>query len=283
MTPISDADLEFFALLRQHIGLLGVEYEAIDSAGKPADMPRMLSCSGFFIVLDGHWYFVTAGHAFQRSDGEIGLWQALQAGSIRIKRSFIADYFGPGAQQSVSRPLPTIVDFENVLSKSIFMEDDAAGLDFAFLPLRDFYADGIRSNGVVPLTETLWQQPAGMKYVLVGFPDEEKTPSPSNTGIDAAVRPCFARMDRCQLPSHLAKPTLPYVAAMLPDPGPTSPKGFSGSPIFAVDIDTEQDCTHYSLIAIDYKWHPAERIVVGCLMTDVVAEFRKRRAAARHG
>src|SRR5262249_44458895 len=94
---------------------------------------------------------------------------------------------------------------------------------------------------------------------------------------DASVRPCFARMDCCELPSHLAKPTLPYLAATLPDPGPVSPMGFSGSPIFAVDINTERDCTDYSLIAIDYKWHPKERIIVGCLITDVVAELRKWR------
>jgi hypothetical protein len=131
----------------------------------------------------------------------------------------------------------------------------------------------------VPLTEDQWQYKGeAMKYVLVGFPDEEKFPSPTDSSLEASVRPCFARMDRCELPHHLPKPTLPYFAAKLPDEGPVSPAGFSGSPIFAVDVDTEVNRTCYSLIGIDYKWHKAERIVVGCLMKDVVAEFQKRLA-----
>src|SRR4051794_35941677 len=32
----------------------------------------METCSGFFIVLDDQWYFVTAGHVFERSDGKVG-------------------------------------------------------------------------------------------------------------------------------------------------------------------------------------------------------------------
>ena len=82
-------------------------------------------------------------------------------------------------------------------------------------------------------------------------------------------------MNRCELPDHLPKPALPCLAAKLPDDGPVSPVGFSGSPIFAVKVDVENNRTYYQLAAIDYKWYKAERIIVGCLMTSVVEEVRR--------
>jgi hypothetical protein len=86
-------------------------------------------------------------------------------------------------------------------------------------------------------------------------------------------------MDRCTLPNHLPKPSLSYFAAELPPGEPRSAVGFSGSPIFAVDVDVQGDKTYYSLIGIEYKWWKSERIIVGCLMKDVVSEFWKRRAS----
>jgi hypothetical protein len=284
MTDTHAADLTFLTHLGKHLGVLGVEYVLVDKDGRDKGKPQMQTCSGFFIVLDNQWYFVTAGHVLERADGPLGIKQALDAKAIRITRAFLADYFGPDAKPhpfgSDEVWLPTVIDLHDPLAQAVFINDDTTGLDFAFLPLRDFYVASVTKNGVVPLTEDQWEYHGeAMKYVLVGFPDEEKSPSATDSSPEASVRPCFARMDRCELPSHLPKPTLPYFAAKLPDEGPVSPAGFSGSPIFAVDVDVGANRTYYALIGIDYKWHKSERIVVGCLMRDVVAEFRKRLAA----
>jgi hypothetical protein len=277
LTKPHASDLLFLEHLGKHLGVLAVQYVVLGQDGKSKSTPELSTYSGFFIVLDDQWYFVTAGHVFERSDGCVGLKQALDAQAIHITTAFLADYFGPDAKPhrfgSDKVWLPTIIDLHDALVQAVFINDPVKGLDFAFVPLRDFYVASLTKSGVVPLTEDQWQyRGEAMKYVLVGFPDEEKSS-------ESSVRPCFARMDRCELPSHLPQPTLPYFAATLPDEGPGSPQGFSGSPIFAVNVDVAANRTYYALIGIEHQWHRSDRIVVGCLMNDVVDEFRKRLGA----
>ncbi len=241
---------------------------------------EMRSYSGFFVVLDDLWYFVTAGHVFERSDGIVGLKQAVNDKRIRITRASIADYFGPDAKPYGSGSdrigLPTIIDFYEVLSATVFINDDSRNLDFAFLPLREFYVSGVTANGVKPLREDDWQADGEPhKYVLVGFPDEEKLPTSSDPTEAAEIRLCLARMDRCDLPGGVTTPAYPYLAAKLPDDGPITPVGFSGAPIFAARLDADGATTFYWLVAIQSKWYPVERIIVGCVMPTVVSEVRK--------
>ena len=287
MATPTENDLLFLKYIGRHLGVLIVHYVPIDKNGNDVGQPLMQSYSGFFIDLDGQWYFVTAGHVFKRDDGYLGLQQALDQNAIRIIKTDLADYFGIDARPHVFGPtaawLPTKIELHDVLTKSVFVNEDALGLDFAFLPMGYLHVKSLKVNGIVPLTENLWQGDGkAMKYDLVGFPDEEKTPSAttSSKDPDASVRPCWARMDKCDLPPHLPKPKGNYFAAKLPNDGPINPVGFSGSPIFATDIDAVKNTTSYSLLAIDYKWHPTERIIVGCLMKDVVAEFRKRKGTS---
>jgi hypothetical protein len=60
----------------------------------------------------------------------------------------------------------------------------------------------------------------------------------------------------------------------MPDVDLASPVGFSGAPIFAVRYDEATRNMYYWLAAIDYKWHPQEKIIVGGMMPSVVSEFR---------
>lgn len=281
MTNFFGSDPHFLQRFGKVLGLLGVEFVLLDAEGKDRAAAQLRTYSGFFIELDRRSYFVTAGHNFERSDGPLGLRQAIEAKAIRVTRAFLADYFGPDARSywvdSQELPLPTIIDPDEPFLDTRFMNDDFTKLDFAFMPLKDFYIRSIKQAGVVPITEAQWQDRGeATKYALVGFPDEEKSPSPEDSSADATVRPCLARMDRCDLPSHIEKPIVPYFAAKLPDDGPISPVGFSGSPIFGEYLNSETNTIDYSLVAIDYEWHPTERIIVGCLMTRVVSEFRKR-------
>src|SRR2546428_13677808 len=102
--PMADtlaADLVFLEHLGKYLGVLAVEFVFLDKDGKDKSKPQMRTYSGFFIVLDNHWYFVTAGHVFERTDGPVGLKQALDGKAIRIKRAFLADYFGPDAKNAL--------------------------------------------------------------------------------------------------------------------------------------------------------------------------------------
>jgi hypothetical protein len=274
-------DPHFLQRFGRFLGLLGVEFVPLDAEGRDRGTPQMRTYSCFFIELDSRSYFVTAGHNFERSDGPLGLRQAIDTKAIRVRRAFLADYFGPDSKpycvDSQEVYLPTVLDQDEPFANTFFMNDESLGLDFAFMPLRDFYVRSITQAGVVPLTEAQWQyRGEATTYALVGFPDEEKSPSPEESSAQATVRPCLSRMHRCDLPSQIAEPRLPYFAAKLPDDEPVSPMGFSGSPIFGEYLNAETKTVDYSLVAIDYAWHKAERIVVGCLMTEVVSEFRTR-------
>src|SRR5438093_1201044 len=93
MTDTLAADLVFLEHLGKYLGVLAVEFVFLDKEGKDKGKPVMQTYSGFFIVLDNKWYFVTAGHVIERTDGPVGLKQALDAKAIRITRAFLADYF----------------------------------------------------------------------------------------------------------------------------------------------------------------------------------------------
>src|SRR4051812_30147062 len=97
MTKLQSADQDFIKHLGMHLGVLVVKYVFLDAHGRDKGGPEMQSCSGFFIVLDDRWYFVTAGHVFYRTDGPVGFKQAIDAKAIRVTEAFLADYFGPGA------------------------------------------------------------------------------------------------------------------------------------------------------------------------------------------
>jgi hypothetical protein len=265
-------DLRLLDHLAQHLGVLNVEYNNLDASGKQVGKSAVKTYSGFFIDLDAQWYFVTAGHVFEGTGGD-GLLQAVKNKQVEIKGASILDFFGPNAKLEGG---PTNIDFASVVQDTIIANDDPLGIDFAFMPLRDWYVTSIKGNGVIPLEIKNYKGTA-QKYVVIGFPDEEKKASPDPNNPQAGtIRLCFARMDKCRLPRHLKEPALPYFAAKLPDEGPASAMGFSGSPVFAVDVDLKKGRTYYTLIGIDYKWYPTERIVVGCLMKCVLAEFRKR-------
>ncbi len=280
LAPIDPNDQAFLDYLGKHLGVLAVEYVDLDANANPKGPRQILSYSGFFAVLDGQWYFVTAGHVFDRDDEKdgkrlVGLVQALRASAIGITSAMICDFFGPDAKLEGG---PTIIDFPDVLKDTIYVNDEILGLDFAFMPLRDWYVTSVKGNGVEPLEiAKKYYKGKAQKYVVIGFPDEEKRPSndPRNAQ-DGSVRLCFLRMDKCRLPRNLRKPKLPYFAAKLPDEGPNSAEGFSGSPVFAVDVDLKKNRTYYTLIGIDYSWFDDEKIVMGCLLKGVVAQVRKR-------
>ena len=106
--PPLDSDLEFMKHLGKYLGVLAVRILRLDKNGKDIGKPIMQTYSGFFIKLDNQWYFVTAGHVFERHDNNmIGLKQALDATAIRIIEASILDYFGPDAKV----PFSTGIDF----------------------------------------------------------------------------------------------------------------------------------------------------------------------------
>jgi hypothetical protein len=232
------------------------------------------ACSGLFVILDGKWYFVTAGHVFKNST-DTGLEQLIGRKIIRIESAGILDYFGMDA----SAPhRPTMIDYDAALEKAIYLNEDDVGLDFAFLPLQDADVTKITDKGVKPFVEGNWQYEAkAEQYRITGFPEEEKIPSScTDTQITSYIRPISVAMDRCDLPAGVDKPTYPYFAAKLLSPLPASAVGLSGSPIMAFN-KAQSGGSIGDLVGIDVAWYEVSRIVKGSPMKYVVTEFRKLR------
>src|SRR5881409_924957 len=103
--PTPDVADRWMKNVGQYIGSLAVTYIQLDTKRNPAGDPMTCSRSGFFIVLDDKWYFVTAGHVFKNDDGT-GLEQLIGGDQIRVESAAILDYFGKGAKVQGS----TIID-----------------------------------------------------------------------------------------------------------------------------------------------------------------------------
>jgi hypothetical protein len=249
MTPNTGADSNLWLLkhFSKHIGVLFVHYAIYDKHGRKCGQQHEFY-SGFFIILDGQWYFVTAGHVFWREpeDKEIGLLQALKAGRIRFIEMSLAEYFGRNAKSRIS----TVLSAEEVVETVVYVNNSALGLDFALIPLRQWYVDSIKANGIEPLTQ--WCEDEATMYAVIGFPadEQQKYPARPNDIRAGVLHTAMIMMEKCERPDHHTKSKLPVFAAKLPDDEPYSAVGFSGSPIFAVHQVSER--TGYCLLGIDY-------------------------------
>jgi hypothetical protein len=268
----SEKDSLFLKFVCQHLGCLSVTVVALDKSGKDVGNQFSETYSGFFIELNKHWFFVTAGHVFKHTDPDgnrVGLEERANRKAIRIVGASIIDYIGIRAKIYH----PTIIDYPAVLENTVFINEAELGLDFALLPLRDWYVTSIAGNGVIPFVEHTWlYEGEGQFHAVVGFPDEEKKPPPSaNSAIGGWIKPMLFIVEKCDLPSEIPTPTYPYFAARLPESKPCRAAGISGSPIIA--FKRIGNDTRYFLTAIDVSWYPEQRIIIGCPMRYVVGSF----------
>jgi hypothetical protein len=251
----------FLKQVGRHLGCLVVNYVALDSKGNDVTEERVASFSGFFIVMDGQWLFVTAGHVFD--DAEEGIERLRKAGRIRVTHARIVTCFGAGAANC----LPTIISYDDVPKISI--DDGRRGLDFAFLPLRDFYVSGITANGVVPFRPEDWAEPAEGKVVafgVVGFPEEEKQASDGDERVDGWVRPVLVWVRPCALPENAPSPDYPLFVAEIPYSIPKSPKGLSGGAVIAL-VEKADGSTTYHLVGVQSFWNKSARVIYACPMS----------------
>lgn len=272
MNTPPDLDETWMKFIGRYIGCLAVTYYMLDANGNNTGDPLTNTYSGFFIKLADQWFFVVAGHVFKRSsnDKKVGLEQAIARKAIRIVSAAILDYFGDNAKVFSA----TAIDYESVLNKTVFVNDDEYGLDFAFLPLREWYVASVTGNGVVPFVEDNWKyEDDAQQYRIIGFPEELQIPCVcTDSKILGYVRPVFAVLSKCNVPARF-KRKIARFAGKLPDEGPKHAIGFSGSPVIALNANNGK--TDIYLVGIEVEWDEDERTVIVCLMKDVVEAYRR--------
>ncbi len=99
--------------------------------------------SGFLVDAAGAWFFVTAGHILR--DIQI----ALDAGS-----SFDIWRFDDQTASDRNQMPPIPYDFD--IEKWLVIENEEIGLDYAALPLEDYYIRQIEASGAEPIRENAW-------------------------------------------------------------------------------------------------------------------------------
>jgi hypothetical protein len=220
--------------------------------------------SCFVVSLRDNWFLVTAGHAVKE------LAELLQARKIRIVRAFLADYFGH--RETVRRLTPFPFD----CTEQHYVDEITLGLDYAFIPLRDFFKKGMQANGIKPLSEKHWTDSRTVEfavYALLGFPEEVATDYDPNIGVEhpeigsigSVVVSAEALADKSLIPDSVnsALITGPWFTGRITANTKLDIVGMSGGPIFGL-CKGEGGLLTYSVVAIQSRWHKTSKIIFGC-------------------
>lgn len=178
------------------------------------------------------------------------------------------DCFGADAKSQ----LPTYISYEGV--PKIYVNNWDLGLDFALLPLRGFYVEGLKQNGIIPFEERHWRMEeieVADAYGVLGFPCGDK--KEGDAYADEWVRPLFVLVEPCDPPEDAPETEVPIFTAKLLSEKPASAVGLSGGPILAIKRSEGQ--TQYWVVAIQACWDKSERTVYGCPMKVIAGFFRE--------
>lgn len=116
--------------------------------------------TAFVIDINDHWFLVTAGHVLREIDDYV------QAG-YEIEKSRFIDTLPSQSTSNMANPF----EYE---PEDVFYADADKGMDFGVMAVRNFYRRAMEKNGVVPLNESTWGEPAGKadRYLMLGIPEE---------------------------------------------------------------------------------------------------------------
>jgi hypothetical protein len=254
-----------FDHLCRHIVCVSFRYAILDERGRRTDKEHFITYSGFVMCVEGVWFILTAGHILKEE-----LDQNLANKRIEIVSCNIADYFGKDAKVRY----PTPFNYEDM--PRAYIDDEALGLDIGLIFLRPFFQEGLKANGIVPITEENWltQHRANFEsFMLLGFPKEivDRHTKPVGPGepMDGMVGAVLISIEqitaRSQLPPSVEIPESVhhwFVGRLKPDEVPNI-KGMSGGPIFGLR-QTPDGGLLYWVVAAQSRWYEKSRIILGC-------------------
>lgn len=254
-----------FDWLGQHIVCWLVRYRYLDKDGNPKgpEYPKAMSC--FVIEIEGSWLLVTSGHAFRDEENEEGLDYHLERNQITITSSDLIDCFGKGASVRESTPFPFDVF-------RWYINDEH--LDFAIIPLRDLFREGLQNNGIIPFNEKNWTLGFTKDcdfYVTLGFDEarfnQMNLPTEVGERTELKIAPSLVvsrKMKDEDIPdiAKVAKSHFPWFHGKLTHPLENM-KGLSGGPIFGISRRDDGQ-TEYFGVAVQSAWFPQSKIVRGC-------------------
>ena len=207
--------------------------------------------SGFVIAVDEVWFYVTAGHILRKIQSSI-------AAGVKHDVWRFGDQTARGPFNDIAIP------FDFVADQWVVIENDAVGLDYAALPLRDFYRQALEGGGILPLRKDSWGDHVTEydQWVLVGIPGETVTHNGKSLITAKVVSVALketeapegagARSDN-QFYGRLIEGSEAVVRNV---------EGMSGGPIFSTKkID---NALKYKVIGVQSAWYRSSRVIAAC-------------------
>lgn len=207
--------------------------------------------SGFVIAVDEVWFYITAGH--------VPRW--IQS-SIEAGGKFDVWRLGDQTAQSPFKGIGIPFDF--VAEHWVILEDEAVGLDYAALPLRELYCRALEGGGVIPIRKDAWGDHVTEydQWVLVGVPAE----TVMHNGVSLiTAKVVSVALEEAETPNGAGTKAENQFYGRLVDGSEAvvrNVEGMSGGPIFATKrVD---DKVKYTVIGVQSAWYKSARIIAAC-------------------
>lgn len=195
-------------------------------------------------------FLVTAGHCIDDVQRNLD-------GGAKLERVLLIDSMGDGAVHD--HPVPFYWG-EDVAGR-LFSDPDH---DFGLVILDDITGRALLANGLVPLTEEVWElQPDKPDhFFMVGVPAELATPAAPVTRLTTVLLKVIEAPER---PAGLRQTNAErwYGYVTLPSEGLADIAGMSGGPIFSYKQGPDGQ-GKYWLHAIQSAWHKPTRAIAAC-------------------
>lgn len=276
LEEISGRILAYFG--RHLVGLMGT-YFRLDSSGNDIGNEQFFAFSGFAMSLRNVWYLVTAGHCIE------DLEKAVAGSHIHLTSTRLADFFGSEAK------VEDTSYFDYQANPKLYIYDKAAGLDFAVLPLRDWYRATLTANGVEAITEGHWiNQDIGACsfFAILGFPtvlvNDPAKLHPYGDRMAGVVNPVMVFVDPVTTtPQYVPATTFSWFVGKVKSAQHLSDiKGMSGGPVFGFRKRHDGQL-EYWIIALQSSWYPQSRITLGCPVRTFAALVEAELGASKGG
>jgi hypothetical protein len=205
--------------------------------------------SGGVFAVKGSWWIVTAGHVFEELE------EGVRGGHVVVHQQFFIDYFGVAAEGQ--KPIPC--DF--MAMRKVWKYD--RGLDFAVIPVPNYYRTLLEKNHIKPLDENAFAPPSDVmhyQYRIFGCPKHFTSQSrlTRDDPLVGHVKPTFPVVKREVDDTSCDYPMFKGVISE----GLESVVGLSGGPILGL---AEYKGQHiYNVMALQSKWLKSTREIWGC-------------------
>jgi len=238
---------------------MGIRFTYLDKEGKSDGIEHLAHASFFVASVSDQWFLVTAGHVLKHLD------RAVRERYIQVEHYFLVDYLGH--RDTINYPVP----FPYETEPKFFIDDEALGIDFGFIPVRELFKEGMKRNGITPISEKHWTRevdPSIAAYWMLGFPEEVNRTfnEPIKAGEDrkGGVASVIISADRVEDSSHGEAPTTyPRFIGRINIEIPFGIKGMSGGPIFGL-TRTPDNLVGYTVVALQSRWERSTRTIYGC-------------------